>query len=254
MQLFSWLRKRMTGRPPTRRTSASKPRPSFRPRLEVLEGRDVPSTLTVTNNLDSGTGSLRAEIAAAKNGDTNVFAPSLNGQTITLTSGQLVTIQGPGAGQLTVSGNNTFRIFWVGAHARNVTLTGLTISNGAARNGGGIYNAGGLTVSDCTLSSNSTFSGDGGGIYNAYRATLTVSGCTLSGNNSVGSGGGIYNAGGATASVTGCTFSSNIQYGDLSNDINNAGYADTLTISNSHFSSRGEIQGLWTDGGGNTFG
>src|ERR1700756_3838541 len=96
-----------------RRTSYRSARPErrFRPTLEGLEDRWVPSTLTVTNNLDTGKGSLRAEIVAAKNGDTIVFAPSLNGQTITLTSGELLinknlTINGPGAGALTVSGNN----------------------------------------------------------------------------------------------------------------------------------------------------
>src|SRR5262245_12058244 len=105
MQLFSWLHKRMTGRPQTRSTPARKPVPRFRPQLETLEGRDVPSTLTVTNNLDNGAGSLRAEIAAAKSKDTIVFAPSLKGEAITLTSGQLeisksVTVQGLGAGLL----------------------------------------------------------------------------------------------------------------------------------------------------------
>src|SRR5439155_26805129 len=64
-------------------------RPTFRPTLEALEDRWVPSTLTVLNNLDSGAGSLRAEIAAAHNSDTIVFASRLNGQTITLTSGEL---------------------------------------------------------------------------------------------------------------------------------------------------------------------
>ena len=78
--------------------------PCFRPHLEVLESRWLPSTLTVTNNLDSGPGSLRAEIAAAKSGDTVVFAAAVDGKTITLTTGELaittgVTIQGPGAGQ-----------------------------------------------------------------------------------------------------------------------------------------------------------
>jgi hypothetical protein len=43
MQLFSWLHKRITGRPRTRRTSALKPKRGFRPRLDGLEGRDVPS-------------------------------------------------------------------------------------------------------------------------------------------------------------------------------------------------------------------
>jgi hypothetical protein len=43
MQLLSWLRKRMTARPQTRRTPAARPAPRFRPRLEALEGRDLPS-------------------------------------------------------------------------------------------------------------------------------------------------------------------------------------------------------------------
>src|SRR5260370_37495043 len=83
-----------------RKTPAA--RSTFRPALEALEDRWVPSTLTVLNNLDSGAGSLRAEIAVAHNGDAIVFAPSLTGQTITLTSGELLlkhslTIAGPGA-------------------------------------------------------------------------------------------------------------------------------------------------------------
>jgi hypothetical protein len=59
---------------------------SFVPRLEILEDRTLLSTLTVLNNLDSGAGSLRDTITKAKDGDTIVFAASVNGQTITLTS------------------------------------------------------------------------------------------------------------------------------------------------------------------------
>ncbi|HLO47523.1 MAG TPA: hypothetical protein VK211_03760, partial [Kamptonema sp.] len=47
-------------------------------------------SLTVTNNNDSGTGSLRAAIASAAPGDTIVFDASLANQTIALTSGQLI--------------------------------------------------------------------------------------------------------------------------------------------------------------------
>src|SRR5262245_44987171 len=76
--------------------------------LEALEDRTVPSTLTVTNNLDTGAvgdGSLRGEIAAAQSGDVLNFAPTLLGQTITLTGGELaitksLDIEGPGANQL----------------------------------------------------------------------------------------------------------------------------------------------------------
>src|SRR5262245_16126875 len=106
MGLTSWLRNRLGNRAPRAPQRPAAPR--FRPQLECLEDRWLPSTLTVTNNEDSGPGSLRADIAAAKSGDTIVFDPSLNGQTITLTSGELVinknlTIQGPGAGLLTIS-------------------------------------------------------------------------------------------------------------------------------------------------------
>ena len=41
----------------------------FLPRLEALEDRTVPSTVTVLNNLDGGAGSLRDAIAHAKSGD-----------------------------------------------------------------------------------------------------------------------------------------------------------------------------------------
>jgi hypothetical protein len=43
MPLFSWLLTRMTGRPHTRRILARKPTTRFRPQLEALEGRDLPS-------------------------------------------------------------------------------------------------------------------------------------------------------------------------------------------------------------------
>jgi hypothetical protein len=58
------------------------------PRLEALEDRTLPSTFTVMNLNDSGTGSLRAAVAAAdaKPGSTIDFASGLHG-TIKLISG-----------------------------------------------------------------------------------------------------------------------------------------------------------------------
>ena len=70
--------------------SADRKRSTFRPTLEAMEDRWVPSTLTVLNNLDSGAGSLRAAINTANidnNGDHILFDHSLSGQTIKLTSG-----------------------------------------------------------------------------------------------------------------------------------------------------------------------
>jgi hypothetical protein len=149
MSFFSWLRNRTSTRPARGRTQHRPAAARFRPRLEVLEDRCAPSTLTVTSAADSGAGTLRADIAAAKAGDTIVFAPSLDGKTITLSSGELnitkgVTIQGPGAGQLTVSGNNQSRVFEVNA-SQPVVLTGLTIINGSSNGGGGLLNDSGST-------------------------------------------------------------------------------------------------------------
>ncbi len=76
-------------------------------------------------------------------------------------------------------------------------------SAASSTGGGGIYNAGTLTVicgtiSDCTA-------GNGGGVYN--NGTLTVeSGTTISGCVSDSHGGGIYNKG--TAEISGCAIES----------------------------------------------
>ena len=61
----------------------------FAPDLLALEARALLSTLTVTNDNDSGSGSLRYELGVAQPGDTIKFSPSAYG-TITLTSGPLI--------------------------------------------------------------------------------------------------------------------------------------------------------------------
>ncbi|HEV3259445.1 MAG TPA: hypothetical protein VG013_21440, partial [Gemmataceae bacterium] len=240
----------------------------FRPRLEVLEGRALPSTLTVTNASDtgvSGDGSLRGEIAAAApSGDRIVFAHNLEGQTITLTHGELainksLVIHGPGADDgddegpapnaVTISANNNFRVFGITSSSATVTLFGLTITNGqayvygghAGDGGGGIRNSGTLTVSHCTLSGNSATAG-GGAIFN--DGTLTVSHSTLSGNsvNYLGfglplGGGGIFNNNYGTLTVSHSTLSGNsataAEFGG--GGILNS-YYGTLTVSSSTLS------------------
>ncbi len=220
-------------------------------RCETLEDRRLLSVFTVTGtgdeHLQPGSmlpvagqpdtyevSSLRAAVEAANQNpgdDTIDFDPvALANQTIMLLNGPLeltgaavtTTITGLGANQLTVDGSNTYCVFYVDSGV-TADISGLTISHGSAgENGGGIFNAGTLTLTDSVLYENSA--PFGGGVYNAGTLTLTDS--NLSENSSVWDGGGIFNAG--TATITGSNLNGNsASYGGV---IYNNG---TLTIDDS---------------------
>jgi hypothetical protein len=95
------------------------------------------TTITVTTTNDTGPGSLRQAIFTANNGDTIDFDPALNGQTVTLTSDELlmsknITVSGPGANLLAIAraqDASNFRIFHI-TPSHTVTIQGLTITNG----------------------------------------------------------------------------------------------------------------------------
>jgi parallel beta-helix repeat protein len=189
---------------------------SARPSLECLEDRIVLTTWPVTKTIDDATvsGTLRYAVAHAVSGDTiQLMSGQLSGP-VYLTQGELLlnkslTISASDATlKATISGQNLSRVFEVAQYA-TVSLSNLIIENGGwlgTMNGGGIFNWGTLTVSGCTLSGN-TAGADGGGIYNEGTGALTVSGCTLSGN-SAADGGGIYNHFG-TLTDSGSTLSGN---------------------------------------------
>ena len=155
MSLINRLLQRMTGGSRLHRTRRRRPFSPFgiqAAQVETLESRQLLSALTVTTAADSGAGSLRAEIAAANSGDTINFAASLKGQTITLTSGELVVnknldIEGLGAGKLAVSGNHASRVFDI-QNAASVTIAGLTIADGNVVDdlAGGVANESGSTL------------------------------------------------------------------------------------------------------------
>jgi hypothetical protein len=206
------------------------------------------TTFTVMNTADGGPGSLRQAILDANanpGADTIDFQAGLTG-TITLTSGLLptiseeLTINGPGALVIAVSGNNASGIFVI-ASGIIVTISDLTISNGFAFTGGGILNNGGqISVSDCTLSGSS--SSAGGGIAN-LGGTVTVTDSTFSGNTA--SGGGIFNQGGIVT-ITNCTMSNNFAAGG--GGVFNQG--GTVTITNSTISNNSATLGGFAMGGG----
>src|SRR5881394_1275882 len=105
-------------------------------------------------------------------------------QTITLSAGELVaanngtlTVAGPGAYRLTISGNNASRIFRSVAGS-NVTLSGMRLTGGNGvssvnnNSGGAILNdAGNMTLLDLIVTNNNT-SGSAGGIRNSGTGSL----------------------------------------------------------------------------------
>lgn len=102
-------------------------------------------------------------------------------------------------------------------NAGTLTLSGGTIAKNAdGERGGGVYNTGTFTMTGGKISANLAATGEGGstcggGVYNAAGAVFTMTGGEISGNYSCDTtkkdGGGVYNAGtfyvGGTAKITG---------------------------------------------------
>lgn len=155
----------------------------------------------VTNANDAGAGSLRAAVASTAAGGTVTFDPAVTG-TITLTTGEIfvdktLTIAGPGARSLTVSGNNASRIFLVAGAGVTLTIQKLTIANGQTPDGG--FEQGGAVISgngasvvveDSAVVNNTagpaTFGAEGGGLFVEGGGSLTVRRSVLSGNRAMG--------------------------------------------------------------------
>jgi hypothetical protein len=185
-------------------------------RVEDLEDRFLLTTVTNLNN--AGSGSLRDAIFFAPNGGTVDFASNLSG-TITLTTGNLpigknLTINGPGASKISIDGHAISQVFNIASNV-SVSIAGLTISggvsgvvNGVTNNlGGGIFNIGNLTITNCVITSNialSTLGGQGlgGGIFNGgnltVRQSLIFNNLAQASGIAGGQGGGIYNRGSMT--------------------------------------------------------
>jgi hypothetical protein len=175
------------------------------------------TTFTVTTTASSGSGSLYQAIldANANAGpDTITFAADVSG-TIVLTDTlpqitDTLTISGPGASVISISGANNYRVVNI-ASGTAVTITGVTIRDGLADGGGGIYSAGTLVLSDTDVVSNTATGGwpnGGGGVY-VYSGTATLSGGQISGNTAKEGGGVFVLERSATLSMSGGQILSN---------------------------------------------
>jgi len=194
--------------------------------LAVIMLGQTNQVLAATNNVPCNTTKLIKAITDANATLTDDTINLQAGCTYTLRSVDNSTLGATGlpliadaaiAGKMTINGNgativrNTgkgtpkFRILAV-AIGGDLTLDNVRLRNGnlPTNNGGGISNAGSLTVSNSTISGNSADYGGGIG----GQGTLTVINSLITGNRSVHDGAGI-NSGG-TLEVTSSTFSGNV--------------------------------------------
>jgi hypothetical protein len=229
------------------------------------------ATFSVTNTNDIGEGSLRQTIndANALSGFdvinfAGLFADNL-AHTITLGGSSLqitdnLAIEAPDASKLTVSGNNSSRVFEITSGA-NVDIIGLRIANGDSFDGlgAGILNRGTLNLINSIVSDNRTY--EGGGIYNAgslivNNSFLTAnegSGIYNSGNaiinnstindNTAGQGGGIYNAGTLSISFSNISNNSTSEGGDAGGIYNTGNLIVTDSIISSNTGGNNRYSG-----------
>jgi hypothetical protein len=224
--------------------------------------------LVNTLNDDGSAGTLRYMMANAPAGATITFESGLAG-TITLSSplpaiAKNLTIYGPGADLLTISGQSQYRVFQV--DSGTVLIKGLTVSNGKAagengtdRNetggaqsgkngtGGGLLVKGGtVSIENVDFRNNQAIggyggngigssdpgagggSGSGGATY-LDGGTLTIMNCQFDGNEVTGGNGGNGGSGGSYGGSGGGS-----GYGNGGAIYVNSG---TLTVNNSRFSN-----------------
>lgn len=190
---------------------------------------DAPRTIVVTNTDNAGPGSLRQAVLDAgfsMTPDTITFDPSLSGSTITLSS--LITINtpmsivGPGADKLTISGNKATRIFTINGPGQiAVNLSDLTLANGSATttltgDRGAAINITDESVSltGMVLTGNSTGARGGAIAISGQNGpgVLNITKSTIQNNTTTTGGGGVF-IGNATATITESTIANNTTTG-----------------------------------------
>ena len=229
----------------------------------------------------SGYASIQAAINAASNGTTIRVAPgtwapiSIAGKTLTIESFG-------GASVTTISGGGTQRaVTMSNIAADGVVLSGFSVRNGAATEGGGIKltNASPHLI-DCVIANNSA-SGAGGGVHatasapffercaildniaaqggGAFLTGLPTAGgfalfdqCSISSNDSSGAGAGIYNA--AALVLTGCQVLANTAGSGAGGLQTIAGASSGVSSSRFCLNLPANTTGAFSDLGGNLLG
>ncbi|MGA6970861.1 MAG: right-handed parallel beta-helix repeat-containing protein [Candidatus Binatus sp.] len=127
--------------------------------------------------------SIQAAIDAAKTGDTITIAPGTYTETLSIlspTAAKQLTLQGSGAFNTIVNGDQLGMVLEVDTDY-DVTISGVTFTNGEALAAGGILNHGKLKLIDVTVTQN-VGQEAAGGIANDIDGRLTLIRCTVTDN------------------------------------------------------------------------
>ncbi len=225
----------------------------------------VTVTVTVTNCDSTGPGSLADVVAGAPAGSMVTFSvtcPSTSPISLTSTIDVQVpiTIEGPGASAMVVDGSSAVgTVFQFEPNVSGASISGLSIQHGGNADGSlpaisvpstdsgitlsdlkikkasqGISNEGTLTLSDCTMTGDNAFGPSGGAIYNDGDLTITSS--TFKENTISSGNGGAIDSGGGSVTITGSTISDNLvgqgTGGGIENDAGTMTIADTTISGN----------------------
>lgn len=228
--------------------------------IALLAGLNAFATKhVVTSSADAGSGSLRDQITNATGGDTIVFDATLNGSTITLTSGEIafsksLTIIGPGAMNLTLSGNQSSRIFY--NNGGDLSVSGLSLidcklTGTLLYHGGAIKQEtlGNLYLKDVRFENNDSRQSNGsqgGAVFYAVNDGRVIVDSCFFGNNKADNYGGAMSTNGSADFVhlINCWFNSNSATGTCGAFYSNA---DTMTIEGTTFSNNysNSIASVW---------
>jgi hypothetical protein len=222
----------------------------------VLSGTTFADTWTVDDDGKADFDNIYLAVAAASDGDVilvmegTYYASYINpqGQAI-LGEGEinskgelLVTVDGMQSGAILecYSGEGPDTVF------RNLILT-----NGSSYYGGGmaLFNGSSPTVENCIFRENiGTI--EGGAIHLRENCNPIIINCRFEDNFASGPGGGMFCIENSNPTLTNCTFTGNTAYygGGVYNAASNPTLTDTTVCGN----TPDQIDGDWTDNGGNT--
>ncbi|MCK4653516.1 MAG: PKD domain-containing protein [Candidatus Cloacimonetes bacterium] len=167
---------------------------------------------TTILNVPSVFPTIQSAIDHAFTADTVLVQPgtyyeniNYNGKNITVGSLFLTTQDTTYISSTIIDGNQSGSVVTFSGGSSNAVLTGFTITNGSAGDGGGIFcDSSSPSIENVTITGNSASYNFGGGIYCGNSSSPSLSNVTITGNSSSNLGGGIgcYNSSPSLSNVT----------------------------------------------------